>query len=207
MFNRVAVNINNVRPWVSVDEQRVVHIINPLRILAASVCSPNSAISFGKMVPGKYLKPKQRWTATVNWHQQEYACSLVRWCLCRAPEAGRRANPKRDQFLQVRSSARCRLPSAVVHPGCPLVPVDEIRRGYCRDYYRSESYCCERHWWGGCKLSCPPGARKCPTMFRLPWAFSRSSEMVPVGWVYHHLRFDSVPRSTDAGGIKPLRVG
>ena len=192
----VVVTINNVRPWVSIDTSNgvVSHNQNLSRGFSfGDACSSNSDLYVVARRDGAgnvsvSNRNNSTGTATVNWTPAKSTPAL--WC--DGPYA---AHLRQDSTVIVQNSDdnmtgsaqfnATALPASECSDECTLdilwCQVDEIlpsNCAYCRDYYRSESYCCERHWWGGCKRNCTRQIREntCDDVSQ-PLVFSLSSEI------------------------------
>ena len=180
MFNRgyVVVTVNNVRPWVSIDTSNgvVSHNQDLARGFSfGDVCSNNSDLYVVARRNGAgnvsvSNRNNSTGTATVNWTPAKSTPAL--WC-----DGPYSQHLRQDSTVIVQNSDdnmtgsaqfnATALPASECSDECTFdilwCQVDEIlpsNCAYCRDYYRSESYCCERHWWGGCKRDCTRQVRE-----------------------------------------------
>ena len=174
----VSVSITNVRPWVSISTSNgvVAHNQDLSRGFSfGDACTPNadlglSARSDGDGTASLSARVNSAGTATVNWTPLK--STIDQWCDGPYPAHLRQdgtvvvSNSDGNQTGSAQFNATA-LPASECSDECTLdilwCQVDEILPStcaYCRDYYRSESYCCERHWWGGCKRNCTRQVRE-----------------------------------------------
>ena len=175
---RVIVSIQNVRPWVSINTSNgvVSHNQDLSRSFSfGDACTPNADLYVVARRDGAGSvnvtnRNNAAGTATVNWISSKSTPAL--WC-----DGPYSQHLRQDATVIVQNSDNdatgsaqfnaTALPASECSDECTLdilwCQVDEIlpsNCAYCRDYYRSERYCCARHWWGGCKRNCTRQVRE-----------------------------------------------